>query len=452
MRMRKIISAFVGAAMTLSSVAASAQSVVSNGPGPGPRGGGPGCDFFPAPPSIGSAVGLGYFGPPPSTVNPSLVGPLPLLGNGQVNELEGNVTVPLYRGFTLIRSFRDFNRDTDTIIHDRRGRPFALRETWFLLTDTTDQGQAQSLGLNFAPKLQFAGDVIVDAVLNADGMLIFESGLVDFTPDRVLVASETDENGEGAFPPAEFRPGSVGDDGYSPIIRIVNGGGIIYNAPVVAQGASIEEIHFPDGDPDYSVVHDSILAISTTAQDEFGNPELDDDGNVEFDEFEATATLQLVQGFTFGRPLWYMVTEASLDVAAAIEHVTYAPRLQGIIVGRDDSFSSAVERIFIATNGPSDGGCENPQRQGLNASLRDGFRPNNVFGGVNTVATDYSPLWDANLYEWTPEAIAAGHRSLENEEFRILTLVQEGFLTGPGGTDFGSAGFIINCPPVQRLL
>ena len=64
---------------------------------------------------------------------------------------------------------------------------------------------------------------------------------------------------------------------------------------------------------------------------------------------------------------------------------------------------SAVERIFIATNGETKGGCQNPQRQGLGAALLDGHRPNNTFGGIPTTATDYSPVWDANVYEWTEE-------------------------------------------------
>jgi hypothetical protein len=64
-----------------------------------------------------------------------------------------------------------------------------------------------------------------------------------------------------------------------------------------------------------------------------------------------------------------------------------------IRLGKDDSFSSP--------NGPQDGGCANPQRQGLSADLLDGFRPNNVLGGIPTLATDYSPFWDAQLFEWT---------------------------------------------------
>ncbi|MGL5923654.1 MAG: hypothetical protein ACRC32_12155 [Chroococcidiopsis sp.] len=47
---------------------------------------------------------------------------------------------------------------------------------------------------------------------------------------------------------------------------------------------------------------------------------------------------------------------------AAIEGATSAPALQKIEVGGDDSFSSAVERIFIAINGSQQNGCKNPRR------------------------------------------------------------------------------------------
>ena len=72
-------------------------------------------------------------------------------------------------------------------------------------------------------------------------------------------------------------------------------------------------------------------------------------------------------------------------------------------------------------------------------------------GGIPTVALDYSPACDADLYEWTQDAINQGFRGRLREEFQILTLVQDGLLTGPGGKAFGSAGFSINCPIVQRL-
>ena len=59
---------------------------------------GPGCNLFPAPASTGAAVGLSYFGPPPSTVNPSLVGPVQLLNSGTVDASNGTITLPLYKG------------------------------------------------------------------------------------------------------------------------------------------------------------------------------------------------------------------------------------------------------------------------------------------------------------------------------------------------------------------
>ena len=65
--------------------AAAVNPNTAQGPGPGPIGPGPGCNLFPAPPSVGATVDLSYFGPPPSTVNRSLVGPVQLLNTGPVN-------------------------------------------------------------------------------------------------------------------------------------------------------------------------------------------------------------------------------------------------------------------------------------------------------------------------------------------------------------------------------
>ena len=135
---------------------------------------------------------------------------------------------------------------------------------------------------------------------------------------------------------------------------------------------------------------------------------------------------------------------------AALEGATYAPGLEDVPVGRDDSAFSAVERIFLFTNGPT--GTDNPQRQGLDSALSDGRGPLNVLGGIPTVATDYSPLWDLNVGEWTQEAIDLGYRSRLTEEFAILGFVQRGWITGPGGAAYGSSGFIVNCPIVFRFL
>ena len=105
---------------------------------------------------------------------------------------------------------------------------------------------------------------------------------------------------------------------------------------------------------------------------------------------------------------------------------------------------------FVFTNGPT--GSNNPQRQGLNSAIADGRSPLNILGGIPTIATDYSPLWDMNLGEWTQAAIDNGYRSRLIEEFQILGFVEQGWVTGPGGEPYGSVGIIVNCPIVFRFL
>jgi len=376
----------------------------AQGPGPGPIGPGPGCDLFPAPASVGANVPLSYFGPPPSSVNRSLVGPVQLLNTGTVDAVHGTITIPLYKG-----------------------RLAGTNKTiWYVLTDVDNSEVADELGLNFSAKLNFASLAARTGNLDANGNIVFDKGTVNFAPKRNIVPGPAGAE----FPPKSATPGAVGDADYSPFVRIVNSGNVIYNAPMVAFGVDASEINFPNGNVDYSKVHDQVVAI---------------------DPSNMTVTLNLINGFSFGRPVWYISMDASIPLAAAIEHNTYAPLMGKLLLGHDDSFASPVERIFIATNGPESGQCANPLRQGLSADLADGHRPNNVLGGIPTIALDYSPAWDAQLYAWTQEAIDRGFRGQVREEFQILTFVQDGLITGPGGAPFGSSGFSINCPIVQRL-
>jgi hypothetical protein len=90
----------------------------------------------------------------------------------------------------------------------------------------------------------------------------------------------------------------------------------------------------------------------------------------------------------------YVSTDTNNPLTATLEGATYAPGLEDITGGGDDSLFSPVERIFVFVNGQT--GSDNPQRQGLNSALSDGGSPLNVLGGIPTVATDYSPIWDIN--------------------------------------------------------
>ena len=332
------------------------------------------------------------------------MGPVQLLNTGTVDTANGTITIPLYKG-----SLAGTNQTV-----------------WYILTDTSNQGVAQELGLNFSAKLNFASNAARTGNLDDNGNIVFDRGTVDFSAQRNIVPGPAGAE----FPPKSFAPGAVGDADYSPYVSITNAGGVIYNAPMVAFNVDASQINFPNGNVDYSKVHDQVVSI---------------------DPYNMTVTLNLINGFSFGRPVWYLSMDGSIPLVAAIEHNTYAPLMGRLLLGDDDTFGSPIERIFIATNGPESGDCNNPLRQGLSADLADGHRPNNVLGGIPTIALDYSPAWDAQLYEWTQDAINQGFRGQLREEFQILTFVQDGLITAPGGAPFATSGFSINCPIVQRL-
>lgn len=360
--------------------------------------------FPPPPPSVGAKVPATYFGPVPSDVKREYVGPYQLLKAGKIDFNAQTITLPLYEG-----KMKDG------------------RKVWYILTDTTDAGNAAALGLNFSAKLNYAavGRAVRHATLEKDTSLTFQSGTVDFSPKRRVVPGEA----PNFFPPKVAEPGSVGDRDYSPLVSIDNAGGAIYNAPIVAFNVEAGQIDFCQGNPDYSLVHDKVVRICPKTQ---------------------TVTLQLTQGISFSRPVLYLSMEANDATPAALEGATLAPGLKDITVGHDDSAFSAVERIFLFANGPT--GKDNPQRQGLDSALSDGLSPLNVLGGIPTVATDYSPLWDVNLGVWTKESIDKSYRSRMLEEFQILEFAEKGFITGPNGGPYGSTGLIVNCPIVWRYL
>ena len=356
-----------------------------------------------APPSaaVGAVVPETYFGPAPSTVQKEFTGPYQLLKSGEVNLKDETITLPLYHG-----QLKDG------------------RKVWYILTDVSDRGTSEALGLNYAAKLNNAVRRAVRlGTLEKDTTVTFDSGAVDFRPNRRVVPGAA----PNFFPPKTAEPGSAGDENYSPLVRIQNAGNFIWNAPIVAFNVEASQIAFCDGNPNYSLVHDKVLKICPETQ---------------------TVTLKLTQGFSFERPVLYLSTDANDPVAAALEGATYAPGLRDVTVGHDDGAFSAVERLFLFANGPT--GKGNPQRQGLDSALSDGLSPLNVLGGIPTVATDYSPLWDLNLGVWTEDAIRKGYRSRLTEEFMVLKFVQDGWVTGPNGGKYGSTGFIVNCPIAWR--
>ncbi len=382
-------------------------------------------DPVPPPPSVGAEVDSSYFGPLPSqSFSPGsrhLVGPKQLLRSGTINNKRMTTTIPLYEG-----------------------RMENGKKVWYILTDTTDKANADSLGLNFSAKLAYAtqGKAVRKARLtkfggNNGAGLTFDKGAVDFSPERRLVPGSA----PNFFPPKTATPGSVGDADYTPYVQVTNAPGTpIYNAPVVAYDVGAKDLDYCKGNVDHSKVHDRVVAICPSTQS----------------NGTGTVTLKMTPIFSFAKPATYISTEASDRMVATMDMGTFAPALGDLETGRDDSAFSAIERLFVTVNGPT--GMGNPQRQGLNSSLSDKgpdglpAPPLHVIGGIPTVANDYSPAWDVNLGMWTKEAIDKGYRSRVHDEFQILGLVRDGWITGPMGKKYGSSGIVVNCPIVQRFL
>lgn len=345
---------------------------------------------------------LEYYQPAPPAVAshfPYIYEANHLLKTGVVDLDKSTVTLPLYKG-----SMKDG------------------RSVWYVLTDVSDEGLAKELGLNYSPKLRnVSGNAVRNATLGTDGLLTFDRGTVDFTPERKVVPGKA----PNFFPPLEAQAGSKGDAYYTPVVRV---GDIVYNATVVAFDVSASEIEFPDGGIDYSKVIDRAVAISPK---------------------KGTITLSLNLGTMRGQPMLFMSLDSNDNLVSALEATTFAPALSDIPVGLNDNPNSAVAANYIILNGPL--GDANPQKQGVNSALGDKTgQVFDVFDSAPGLVPGYSPMWDLYLAEWTQEAIDKGFQSAIYSELQFLGLVKRGWITGPGG-HVGSSGLISNCPLVMSF-
>jgi hypothetical protein len=332
-------------------------------------------------------------------------------------------------------------------------------DVWFILTEASDIGLAHNSGLNYAPKLANIAincpDCVQTVTLDSPTAdqnkfgpaTVHFQGQPDFTPTRTLVP------GPNGFPPASFSPGAVAGPGYSPFIQIA-GSAVVYNAPIVATG---------DGPFDVTThtnTSDRVLGVHI-AQPPFPSGQF----------LESWVDLLVVKGFDAGQPILYLSTEADDPLASVLERATYAPVLaKAAYNGGDDFLGSSRERLFGFINGQT--GADNRQSQGfqnlvldghasqdasaentaLINALRNGGDLLNVFGDFPTLADPrhaqaYSPLWDAQLGQWTQKAIDEGLNKRQIDENVVFNLAatRPDLLTGPGGAPYGSVGIDINC-------
>lgn len=305
----------------------------------------------------------------------------------------------------------------------QEGRMVSGESVWYVLLDASDRDTADRLGINFSDKLanSAASGALREAVLAPDGALVFEAGTVDFSPARKVEAGPED----APFPPRFAQPGSIGDEDYSPLMRFAEGGGTIYNAPVLAYDTDADTLNgFCDGDADHALTHDKVVRICPR------------DGIV---------TLSLTEGFAGGKRLTYVSTESDVALVAALEGATHAPRMDDVPADLADRPFSAVEPIYVVVNGVT--GAENGIRQGLESALADGLSPRNIVGDVPGQGLGYSPLWASHPVVWAPDALS--ERELLSSEVQVLALSATGKLRGSGGGFVLADGIIVNCPVVS---
>jgi hypothetical protein len=241
------------------------------------------------------------------------------------------------------------------------------------------------------------GTGAVQKVTVQDGVVDFPA-TVDFSPKRDIVP------GPGGFPPDLATPGAVGRPGYSPLIELPDG--TVVNAPQIANDTGRA---------------DKVVALDPAA------------GTVLYRETNGESRTHAVRYASF---------DASNPVAAALENATYAPALNDAPKLDGDGTDSARASLAAFVNGPT--GAGNPDRQGLNSAILDGLDPLNVLRWLPQQGR-YSPLWDVHLAAWT----TTPRRVTQYDD--VADLARAGDVTGPGGTPFGAAGFIVNCPIIALV-
>jgi len=299
------------------------------------------------------------------------------------------VTLPLYHGLTSTG-----------------------KDTWYIVTESSDQNDATQRGVNYSNKLLNALSTAAVQNGSLNGETVVFDGTVNFGLTRVLVPDPV--NG---FPPVSLAPGAMGDASYSPLVHIVNGAGedLVINAPQVANNTgssgSVVDIDYAGG----------------------------------------TVTLSMLSGWVDGQFTGYLRTDASIPLVAAIERSTLAPNLNAAPGIASDEPPSSRAAIVPVVNGIR--GDSYPMRQGLESTLLGEGDPFNVAQEQPNDPVHYTPIWDVTPVMWTAAAIAAGNRVLLRSQDDVQTEAVAGNIVSylPGTPNKGLGGLnaigaISNCP------
>jgi len=299
-------------------------------------------------------------------------------------------------------------------------------EIFYIILDTSDGKDAAVLGVNHAAKLNNARNSQAVMHVTTEGGTIRFPATVSFGID---VAVDTPP----FLPPATVHYHARGDEGYSPLIQLPNG--TVRNAPHVARSrpsaatslypfsSALNAPQIANSSP--SAVHPKVTAIDYAAM---------------------RVTLRETDGFSGGKAVKYVSTEASVELAAALEDATFVSKLGNAPGLGNDGTDSSRASLALFTNGQT--GADNPQRQGVASALKGEGSPLNVLAWSPNQGR-YSPLWDVFPGEWTPAAVASGQNLRQTDFGKVGNLAEKRQVTGPAGSGFGAAGIIVVCPIVS---
>lgn len=273
-----------------------------------------------------------------------------------------------------------------------RGRTTAGVEFTYIVIEASTSSAADRFKVKQINKLANVGTAAQAGYFDR-GVLVVEAG-VDFSPARIVAGTP----GTG-FPPVAAQPGSVGEAGYSPLVRLPDGS--IINAPQLANSSGL---------------HDKVTAIGAKS-----------------------VSVALTRGFARDEAVRYLSTDASAEGPAALEGSTFAPRLAQAPRAGDDSTDSGRASLAAFVNGPV--GSTNPQRQGINSALLGEGDPLNILAWLPNQGR-YSPLWDVHLTAWAPGQTPARVIRFADVE----DLAEDGAVTAPDGTAWAANDIVVNCP------
>ncbi len=273
----------------------------------------------------------------------------------------------------------------------------AAAPAWFVLLETSDAEDARRRGILHVPRLgELRGSAAVQRGRFEGNRLVVESG-VDFSPERRVVV------GADAFPPTSAAPGAIGHDGYSPYVEFPDG--IVRNVPLIADAASHA---------------DRVMLINRV---------------------QGWVSMRVTRGYASGRTVWYVSTDVSDPMVAAIEGATFAPALAKAAAGA----GSADLVAFV--NGPR-AAEDAAERHGMQSAMAGEGDPLNILAALPNEPL-YAPLWNLQMAMWTPRAVTDRQRERLLGFNEVRARIANGLAAGMGADGaLTNTGALVNCPVV----